>query len=81
MYMDDIKLFGKKERELVTQIQSTRIHSQELGIKFVVEKCAQPFLKSRKKLNSGKKITAKSKRKIVFEEKEKIQVFGNIRIG
>ena len=34
MYMDDMKLFAKNEKELETLIQTIRIYSQDIGIKF-----------------------------------------------
>ena len=40
MYMDDIKLFVKNEKELVTLIQTIRIYSQDIGIECGIEKCA-----------------------------------------
>ena len=41
MYIDDIKLFATKEKELETLIQTVRrIYSQEIGMEFGIEKCA-----------------------------------------
>ena len=34
MYMDDIKLFAKNEKEVGTLIQTVRIYSQDIGIEF-----------------------------------------------
>ena len=34
MYMDDIKLFAKTEKELRTLIHAVRIYSQEKGMEF-----------------------------------------------
>ena len=34
MYMDDIQLFAKNEKELETLIQAVRIHCQDTGIEF-----------------------------------------------
>ena len=49
MYMDDIKLFAKKdEKELAALIQALRIFSQDIGIEFDVEKCAMLVMKSGK---------------------------------
>ena len=36
MYMDDIKLFAKNEKELETPMQTVIIYSQDIGM----EKCA-----------------------------------------
>ena len=38
MYMDDIKLFAKNEKELETLIHAPRIYSQDIGIELGIEK-------------------------------------------
>ena len=38
MYMDDIKLFTKNEKELETLIHAVRIYSQDIGMKSGIEK-------------------------------------------
>ena len=38
IYMDDIKLFAKYEKELETLIQALRIYSQDIGKQFGIEK-------------------------------------------
>ena len=48
MYMDDIKLFAKKEKEQETLIHAVRIYSQDIGIEFGIEKCAMLVMKSGK---------------------------------
>ena len=40
MYMDDIRLFAKDEKELETLIHAVRIYNQEIGMEFSIEKCA-----------------------------------------
>ena len=40
MYMDDIAVFAKNKKELETLIQTIRIHSQDVGMKSSIEKCA-----------------------------------------
>ena len=49
MYMDDIKLFAKNEKELETQIQAVRIYNQDIGMKFGIEKCDTLIMKSEKR--------------------------------
>ena len=49
MYMDDIKLFAKNERELETLIQAVRIYSKDIGMEFGVEKCSTLIMKSEKR--------------------------------
>ena len=48
MYMDDIKLFAKNEKELKTLIHTVRIYSQDIGMEFGIEKCAMLLMKSEK---------------------------------
>ena len=38
MYMGDIKLFAKNEKELETLIYTVRIHSQDIGMELGIEK-------------------------------------------
>ena len=45
MYMDDIKLFSKNEKELETLIHAERIYSQEIEMEFGIEKCTMPIMK------------------------------------
>ena len=51
MYMDDIKLFAKIEKELETLIHAVRIYNQDIEMEFGIEKCA----KSRQNLNTWRK--------------------------
>ena len=48
--MDGIKLFATNEKELETRIQTVRIYSQDIGMKFGIEKCAILGMKSGKRL-------------------------------
>ena len=49
MYMDNIEMFAKKEKELKTLIQAVRIYSQDTGIEFSIEKCAIQIMKNGKR--------------------------------
>ena len=49
MYMDDIKLFAKNEKELETLIHTVRIYSRDTGKEFGIEKCAMLVMKSGKR--------------------------------
>ena len=51
MYMDEIKLFAKKEKELETLIHTVRIYSRDIGMEFGIEKCAMLVMKSGKRHN------------------------------
>ena len=49
MYVDDIKLFAKKnEKELGSLIHAIRIYSQDIGMEFGIEKCVMLLMKSGK---------------------------------
>ena len=48
MYMDDIKLSAKNEKEWETLIPAVRIYSQDIEMEFGIEKCAMLELKSGK---------------------------------
>ena len=49
MYMGDIKLFAKSEKEMEKLIHTVRIHSQDIGMEFGIEKCAILLMKSCKR--------------------------------
>ena len=48
MYMDNIKLFDKTEKELETLIQAVKGYSQDIGMEFAIKKCAPLTMKSGK---------------------------------
>ena len=45
MYVDDIKLFAKNEKELETLIHAVRIYNQDVGMEFGIGKCAMLVIK------------------------------------
>ena len=49
MYMDDIKLFAKNEKELETGIQALGIYNQYIGMEFAIEKWVMIIIKSGKR--------------------------------
>ena len=53
MYMDDIELFAKNEKELETLIHAVRIYSLNIGMEFSIEKCAMIVMKSGKRYLTG----------------------------
>ena len=66
MYMDDIKLFAKNEKDLET---SVRIYSQDIGMKFCIEKCAMVIIKSGKRhLAGGMKLPSQDKIRTLGEK-------------
>ena len=48
MYMDDVKLFTKYEKELEIRTQTMRIYSDDIGMEFGIEKYAVLIMKSGK---------------------------------
>ena len=68
MYMDDIKLFAKNEKELKTLIHTVRIYSRGIGMEFGIEKCAMLVMKSGKRqLTDGIELPNKDKIKTLAE--------------
>ena len=49
MYMDDIKVFAKNEKEQEILIQPIRIYNQDRGMEFGIEKYAMLIMKSGKR--------------------------------
>ena len=49
MYMDDIKLFAKNEKEMGTLIHAVRINSQDIWMEFGIERCAMLIMRSGKR--------------------------------
>ena len=71
MYMDDIKLFAKNEKELETLIHEVRIYSQDIGMEFGIEKCAMLVMKNGKRhLTDGMNVSNQDKNR-TLGEKEK----------
>ena len=69
MYMDDIKLFAKNEKELETLIHAVRIYSQDIGMEFGIEKCAMLVMKSGKRhMTDGMELPNHDKIRTLGEE-------------
>ena len=76
MYMDDIKLFAKNEKELETLIQAVRIYSQDIGMEFGIEKCAMLVMKTGKRhLTDGLELPNQDKIR-TLEENETYKYLG-----
>ena len=68
MYMDDIKLFTKHEKELETLIHAVRIYSQDIGMEFGIEKCTMLVMKSGKQnLTDGMELPNQDKIRTLSE--------------
>ena len=50
--MDDLKLFAKNEKEIDSLVQTVRIFSDDIGMKFGLEKCAAMTMKRGTQLSS-----------------------------
>ena len=69
MYMDDIKLFAKNEKELETLIHAVGIYSQDVGMEFGMEKCAMLVMKSGKRhLTDGMELPNQDKIRTLGEK-------------
>ena len=69
MYIDDIILFAKNEKELETIIQALRIHRQGIEMEFGIEKCAMREMKSGKQyLTDGMEEPNQNKIRTLREE-------------
>ena len=61
MYMDDIKLFAKNEKELETLMHSVRIYSQDTEMEFSMEKMCHTSNEKWQTAANGRNGTAKSR--------------------
>ena len=69
MYMSDIKLFIKNEKELETLTQAAKIYCQYIRMEFSREKCAIPIMKNGKKTHDERNGTTKQgKIRILWEK-------------
>ena len=50
--MDDLKLYAKTEKELNSLVQTVRVFSEDIGMKFSIEKCSMLVIKKGKKVKS-----------------------------
>ena len=76
MYMNDIKLFAKTEKELKTLIHAVRIYNQDIGMGFGIEKCTMSIMKSRKRhITDGMELPNQEKNR-TLGEKETFKYLG-----
>ena len=70
LYIDDIKLLAKNEKELETLIHTVRIYSRDIGMEFGIDKCAMLVLKSGKRhLTDGLELPNHDKIRALAEKK------------
>ena len=48
LFMDDLKLYGKNEREVDTLAHTVRVFSEDIGMQFGINKCAVLIMKKGK---------------------------------
>ena len=81
MYMDDIKLFAKNEKELETLIHAVRIHSQDIGMEFGREKCAMLVMKSGKRhITDGMELPNQDKIRTLGEKRKPTNTWASWRL-
>ena len=69
MYMVNIKLFAKNEKESKTLIHAVRIYSEDIGMECGIEKCAVLVMKSRKRhITDGMELLNKEKIRTLGEK-------------
>ena len=68
MYMDDIKLFSKNEKELETLIHVVKIYSQDIRMEFGIEKCTMLVMKiGKRRLTDGMELSNQDKIRTLAE--------------
>ena len=48
LFMDDLKLYGKNERQVDTLVHTVRVFSEDIGMQFGINKCAVLIMKKGK---------------------------------
>ena len=80
IYLNDIKLFAKNEKELETLIQAMRIYGKDIGVKFGQEKYAMLIMKSGiQQMTEGIELTNQENVR-TFEEKETYKYLGILEV-
>ena len=81
MYVNDVKLFAKNEKDLESLIRTIKIYNQDIAMEFASAKCARLIIKSGKRqIKKGVKILNQEKNQKA-RWKGNLQVFGNIGSG
>ena len=80
MYMVDIKLFAKNEKELETLIHAVRIYSQDIGMEFDIEKRSMLVMKNGKRhLTDGMELPNQDKIR-TLRKKETYKYLGILEV-
>ena len=80
MYMDDIKLFTRNEKELEILIHAVRIYSQDIGMEFSIEKCAMLIRKNEKRYMTEGMELPKQEKIRTLGEKETYKYLGILEV-
>ena len=81
IYIDDLKLSAKNEKELETLIHAVRIYSQGIGMEFGTERCAMLVMKSGERhLTDGMELPNQDKIG-TLGEKETYKYYGILEAG
>ena len=79
---DDIKLFAKSEYELETLILTIRIYNQDIGIKFLIEKCVMLIRRSGKRqMTEGIELLNLERIRTLCENNNNKQTYKYLRIS
>ena len=81
MYIDDIKLLAKNDKQLETLIQAVGICSEDIRMEFVIGKCAILIMKTGKRqMTEGIELPSQEKNHKAWR-KGNLQIFGNVGSG
>ena len=76
MFMYEVKLFAKNEKESETLIKTVKIYSKDIGMEFGIEKCALLVMRSGKRqMMEGIELPNQEKIR-TLEEKEAYKFLG-----
>ena len=80
IYVDDIRLFAKNEKESKTLILAVRIYIQDIGMEFGIENCTMLIMRSGKyQMTEGIELPNSENQNA--RRKGKLQILGNIGSG
>ena len=70
MYMDNIRLFARNEKDLESRILAAKIYSPGIWMEFSIEKCAILIMRSRKQhMTEGIELPNQEKKRMIGEKK------------
>jgi hypothetical protein len=81
LYMDDLKLFSKSKAEVESLVHTVRIFSDDIGMKFGMDKCAIVTLKRGKQVTDGAGISMPDGEEIKQLEESGYRYLGVLESG